>query len=286
MMSKGISETDPPEPPGSGQLLGEFSPKIIPDIELTHPPKRKKLRVVKFPGENSFPRIGSNRRTLVFRKRFFPDTTPSEWNDWHWQLRNRIKDIQGLSPIIRLSEDERKAIRTISSQIPLAITPYFASLLEGDNPEQPLRRTVVPVSAELFISPGEAEDPLGEEHDSPVPGIVHRYPDRVLFLVTDFCSTYCRYCTRSRMVGGSRGGFIDGSQWERAISYIEGSPSVRDILLSGGDPLTMPDEKLEWLLSRLRRIPHVEILRIGTKAPVVLPQRITPALTRMLKKYP
>ena len=285
MMGKGISETDPSEPPGSSLLFGETLPKTIPDLALTRHHKRKKLRVVPLPRENSLPRMGFNGRTLAFRKRFFPNATLSEWNDWHWQLRNRIKDIKDLGSIIRLSEDEKEALRTTSGQIPLAITPYFASLLDRDDPGQPVRRTVVPVSAELTISPGETEDPLGEEHDSPVPGIVHRYPDRVLFLVTDFCSTYCRYCTRSRMVGGSRGSFIDGSQWERAISYIEGTPSVRDILLSGGDPLTLPDEKLEWLLSRLRRIRHVEILRIGTKAPVVLPQRITPALTRMLKRY-
>jgi len=143
---------------------------------------------------------------------------------------------------------------------------------------------VVPVMAEHAVSPAEKEDPLGEDHDSPVPGLVHRYPDRVLFLVTDFCSTYCRYCTRSRMVGHG-GSHSPMARWEDAIRYIEATPSVRDVLLSGGDPLTLPDESLDWLLSRLRRIPHVEFLRIGTKAPVVLPQRVTPALVRMLKRH-
>jgi len=186
--------------------------------------------------------------------------------------------------LITLSADETEAI-TAKGQLPLAITPYYASLLDKDNPRQPIRRTVVPVTTEQIVSPGEAEDPLGEEHDTPVPGLVHRYPDRVLFLVTDFCSTYCRYCTRSRMVGNGKKEGFDVRRWERAIAYIESSPSVRDVLLSGGDPLTLSDESLEWLLSRLRRIPHVELIRIGTKVPVVLPQRIMPSLTRMLKKY-
>jgi len=173
----------------------------------------------------------------------------------------------------------------MAGQLPLAITPYYASLLDRNNPLQPLRRSVIPVTAEYLHSAGEAADPLGEDHDSPVPGLVHRYPDRVLFLVTDFCSTYCRYCTRSRMVGHGNGFSANMARWEQALAYIAGTPAVRDVLLSGGDPLTLPDESLQWLLSRLRRIKHVEFVRIGTKAPVVLPQRITPTLTRMLKKY-
>jgi len=222
-------------------------------------------------------------RSSTFRKRFFPEATSAEWNHWRWQLANRIKNLSQLGRIIRLSNDERNGIGGNGNLLPLAITPYYASLIEEDNPWQPLRRTVVPVSGEHLRSQGEAEDPLEEDHDSPVPGIVHRYPDRVLFLVTDFCSTYCRYCTRSRMVGHNRAFKME--QWQRGIDYIKATPAVRDVLLSGGDPLTLSDEKLEWLLSRLRRIPHVELLRIGSKVPVVLPQRITPALTRMLKRY-
>jgi len=164
------------------------------------------------------------------------------------------------------------------------MTPYYASLLSADNPEQPLRRTVVPTVHELFTMPGEASDPLGEEHQSPVPGLVHRYPDRALLLVVDFCSTYCRYCTRSRMVG--HGGVNAGkARLEKAIEYIRKTPAIRDVLLSGGDPLTLSDDRLEWLLVRLRQIPHVEIIRIGTKVPAVLPQRITPKLVRMLRRY-
>lgn len=151
-------------------------------------------------------------------------------------------------------------------------------------PLHPVRRAVVPVVNEQLHSPGESNDPLNEEADSPVPGLVHRYPDRVLFLVTNFCSTYCRYCTRSRMVGKGTHS-LDMIQWQNAINYIETTPSIRDVLLSGGDPLTLSDDKLEWLLTRLRRIPHVEILRIGTKVPVVLPQRITRGLTQMLKRF-
>jgi len=169
--------------------------------------------------------------------------------------------------------------------LPLAITPYYASLLDPDDPGHPLRRAVVPTMDECVRTAGEEDDPLAEDHDSPVPGIVHRYPDRVLFLVTGSCSAYCRYCTRSRMVGHQGECGFSTDQWDKAIDYIASTPQIRDVLLSGGDPLTLSDEKLEWLLIRLHRIPHIEMLRIGTKTPAVLPQRITPELTRMLKRY-
>jgi lysine 2,3-aminomutase len=231
-------------------------------------------------------RYQKNDRSGTFRKQFFPQATLQEWNDWHWQLRNRISDMHTLSRIIHLSEEETSAlVHPSGPSLPLAITPYYASLLDANNFLQPLRRTVIPVIDEYIHADDEADDPLEEDRDSPVPGIVHRYPDRVLFLVTDFCSTYCRYCTRSRMVGSNNGRRFNVDQWERAIAYIESQPAVRDVLLSGGDPLTLSDEKLAWLLGRLRKIPHVELLRIGTKAPVVLPQRITTDLSRMLKRY-
>jgi len=224
-------------------------------------------------------------RILSFRQRFYPGVTCTEWDNWRWQLRNRITDLYELERIIPLSDDERNAIIRLGPLFPVAITPYYASLLDRNNSSQPLRRTVLPVSHEQLVSKYEAQDPLREEDDSPVPGLVHRYPDRVLFLVTNFCATYCRYCTRSRLVGKRNGNPFNLAQWEKAIAYIESTPTVRDVLLSGGDPLTLPDEKLEWLLSRLSLIPHVEFLRIGTKAPVVLPQRITTGLVRMLKRY-
>ena len=165
------------------------------------------------------------------------------------------------------------------------MTPYYASLLDPDAPDQGLRRCVIPSASESLFSTGESVDPLGEEHDSPTPGLVHRYPNRVLFLVTDFCSTYCRYCTRSRGMGGAGDIGRLRHRWEKALAYIEATPAVQDVLLSGGDALTLPDEALEWLLARVSRIPHVEFVRIGTKVPAVLPQRITKSLTRMLRKY-
>jgi lysine 2,3-aminomutase len=226
------------------------------------------------------------RRRDAFRRQFFPQASDEEWNDWRWQLRNSIRDIGSLDRILSLSDDERAAILRHTGTLPVGITPYYAGLLNALDPAQPLRRTVVMVSEEYQQSPGEAADPLGEDRDSPVPGVVHRYPDRVLLLVTGTCPVYCRYCTRSRMVGFPGGEYeFNTSQWTRAIDYIAGTPTVRDVLISGGDPLVLSDDKLEWLLERLRRIPHVEFLRIGTKVPPALPQRVTDELARMLAKY-
>ncbi|HPQ44827.1 MAG TPA: KamA family radical SAM protein [Syntrophales bacterium] len=227
----------------------------------------------------------TNSRSLQFRRKFFRDVSTIEWNDWHWQLRHRITSLSELENMFHLSDDERSALSGHGSSFPVAITPYYASLIDPDDPMQPLRRTVIPVSVEKIKSLGENEDPLGEEKDTIVPGLVHRYPDRVLFLLTNTCSTYCRYCTRSRSVGGHTDTDLPTDRWNKAIEYIESNPSIRDVLLSGGDPLTLPDNTLESLLSRLRSIPHVEVLRIGTKAPVVMPQRITPALCRMLGHF-
>ena len=169
--------------------------------------------------------------------------------------------------------------------MPVGITPYYASLISRDDPAQGIRRTVVPVLGEYETSRGEAEDPLGEDTHSPVPGLVHRYPDRVLLLVTNFCSVYCRYCTRARMVGSVGERSVKKTDIEAALAYIEQTPAVRDVLISGGDPLSLDDDRLEYLLKRLRRIPHVEFLRIGSKQPVVQPMRVTPALARILKRY-
>jgi lysine 2,3-aminomutase len=224
-------------------------------------------------------------RSNNFRERSFPAANIFDWNDWRWQLQHRIQELDELARIIELSDDERTSINNHTGHLPLAITPYYASLLESKDPSQPLRRTVVPVTAEYHHIKGEAEDPLGEENDTPVPGVVHRYPDRALLLVTGFCSTYCRYCTRSRMVGNTDEYHFNEKRWEEAIAYIEKTPTVRDVLLSGGDPLTLTDRRLEWILARLRKVDHVEFLRIGTKVPVVLPQRITPALTQMFRRY-
>lgn len=229
-------------------------------------------------------RPSGNPQTRAFRKAFYPEVNEKEWNDWRWQIRNRIRVLGQLERFLDLSADEREALRQGGALLPIGITPYYASLLSRSNPDQALRRTVVPRPGEFVRTPGEADDPLGEDHDSPVPGLVHRYPDRVLLLAHDFCSTYCRYCTRSRVVGH---GEITPSEVriERALDYIRETPTIRDVLISGGDPLTMSDERLDWLLSRVRAIEHVEFVRLGTKVPAVLPQRITPQLCRVLRRY-
>jgi lysine 2,3-aminomutase len=222
--------------------------------------------------------------TSSFRKKFFPGISIKKWNDWHWQISNRVCSLEQLKRFIKIFPEEESIFKQINSRLPVSITPYYMSLLSPDEPEHPLRRTVVPTIHELFKLPEEEDDPLGEEHQSPVPGLVHRYPDRVLFLLLDFCSTYCRYCTRSRVVG--HGSILPArSRLEKAIEYIRKNTSIRDVLLSGGDPLTLSDNRLEWLLIRLRQIPHVEIIRIGTKVPAVLPQRITTNLVKILRKY-
>ena len=215
-------------------------------------------------------------RSQLFRKRFFPEASVLDWSDWRWQVRSRVKDFAGLARIINLSDDEASAIRRHAGSLPVGITPYYLTLFDRDDPAQPIRRTHIPVNGEYLRTPGEADDPLAEDHDAAVPGLIHRYPDRVLFLTTGFCSTYCRYCTRSRMVGEAGGEYsFSVPQWERALAYLEAHTEVRDVLLSGGDPLTLSDDKLDWLLGRLRRIKHIEFLRIGSKVPVVLPQRVT-----------
>jgi lysine 2,3-aminomutase len=220
----------------------------------------------------------------VFRITHFQGSSQDEWDDWQWQLSNRITTLRGIERILQLSPDERNALREDGGPMPFAITPYYASLLAKDDPTDPLRRSVIPVVSELRRDPAEALDPLGEDADSPVPGIIHRYPDRVLFLVTSFCSVNCRYCTRSRIVG-SHNHQSGAAVWEDAIRYIERTTTIRDVLLSGGDPLTLSDERLKYLLGRIRRISHVEVIRIGTKVPVVLPQRITARLVRMLHDF-
>ncbi len=227
----------------------------------------------------------ANPKTHSFRRKFFPGIRQSQWNDWHWQMKNRITNLKALERIITLSDEERRALGSSATALPFSITPYYASLIDRENSLQPIRRTVVPVENEHFHCKGEQADPLGEDNHSPVPGLIHRYPDRVLFLATSTCSTYCRYCTRSRMVGDRMDSGLNTSKWQAAINYISQNSQIRDVVISGGDPLMLADEQLELILIQLKRIPHLEMIRIGTKAPVVLPQRITPALIRMLKRY-
>ncbi len=224
-------------------------------------------------------------KTKEFVKKYYPGVMFSEWNDWRWQIANGIRDLKNLQKIIKLTGDEIKAVDTGQYNIPFRITPYYLSLLVNEENDGPLRKTMIPNIKEKEVSFGEEKDPLSEDEHCPVSGIVHRYPDRVLFLVTSFCSAYCRYCTRARMVGNKNDNINSYEKWIKALEYIKRHKEIRDVLLSGGDPLTMSDEELEYLISEIRKIKHVEIIRIGTKVPVVLPQRITKELVKMIKKY-
>lgn len=224
-------------------------------------------------------------KSKKFYRTYFPISTKKDWNNWQWQLQHRITRIEQLDRIISLTDQERLALTRADHHLPLAITPYYASLIAKMPPDYAIRRAVVPTAAEWIQLPGESLDPLAEDHDSPVPGIVHRYPDRVLFLTTHFCSVSCRYCTRSRVVNDHDCQMSGTTHWQQAIDYIRSRPEIRDVILSGGDPLTLGDDQLEWLLSEIKQIKHVEIIRIGTKIPIVLPQRITRSLLKILKKY-
>jgi lysine 2,3-aminomutase len=216
---------------------------------------------------------------------FWHDVSEADWNDWRWQLKNRITSLEKLQRFLpTLTPEEFEGTILANHKLALAITPYFFNLIDAGDENCPIRRQVVPRVEETYTAPWEMSDPCGEDDHSPVPGLVHRYPDRVLFLVTDRCAAYCRYCTRSRMVSNATG-YDFHPEFERQIEYVSEHPEIRDVLLSGGDPLLLSDEKLEFLLRRLRAIPHVEFLRIGTRIPIFLPQRITPELCAMLRKY-
>ena len=218
------------------------------------------------------------------RKALFPQVSDEDWNDWHWQVANRIETLEDLKKYISLTPEEEEGVKACLGTLRMAITPYYLSLIDPDDPYDPVRRQAVPTAAELHQSKADLLDPLHEDADSPAPGLTHRYPDRVLLLITDQCSMYCRHCTRRRFAGQHDAG-LPVDQVDVAIDYIRHHPEVRDVLLSGGDALLVSDERLEYIIKELRAIPHVEIVRIGSRTPVVLPQRITPALCDMLKKY-
>ena len=216
------------------------------------------------------------------RKELFGHINDEDWNDWHWQVKNRITTLEELKNYITLNKEEDD-IR-ILQEYRMAITPYYLSLIDPDDPYDPIRKQAIPTIHELERYSGDLEDPLHEDVDSPVPGLTHRYPDRVLFLVTENCSMYCRHCTRRRFAG-HHDKAPPQSQIDACIEYIRKSTSIRDVLLSGGDALLMSDKKLEDILRKLKEIPHVEIIRIGSRAPVTNPYRITPELCEILKKY-
>ncbi|MDI9495555.1 MAG: lysine 2,3-aminomutase [Bacillota bacterium] len=212
------------------------------------------------------------------------DVKPEEWNDWRWQVENRIDSVEKLKKVINVTEEEEEIINKVLEKFRMGITPYYAAHMDKDDPRDPIRMQAVPTFAETHVSAADMVDPLHEDEDSPAPGLTHRYPDRVLFLITDQCSMYCRHCTRRRFAGQSDDE-VGMENINKCIDYIRNTPQVRDVLLSGGDCLLVSDQKLEYIISKLREIPHVEIVRLGSRTPVVLPQRITDDLVNMLKKY-
>jgi lysine 2,3-aminomutase len=218
-------------------------------------------------------------------KGFWSNVPDADWNDWRWQLKRRVTSLEQLQKFLpSLTREEHAGTLLANTKLAMAITPYFFNLIDLNDENCPIRRQVIPRIEETTTAPWEMSDPCGEDSHSPVPGLVHRYPDRVLFLVTDRCASYCRYCTRSRLVSNATG-YDFHPEFERQIEYIRKTPEIRDVLLSGGDPLLLSDDKLEYLLSQLRAIPHVEFLRIGSRIPIFLPQRVTPELCAMLKKF-
>ena len=218
------------------------------------------------------------------RKQLFPDVTDEQWNDWKWQVKNRIETLEELKKYVKLTAEEEEGVKQTLKTLRMAITPYYLSLINPDDPADPIRRQCIPTGAETHQAAADLLDPLHEDEDSPTPGLTHRYPDRVLFLITDMCSMYCRHCTRRRFAGQTDNE-CGLDRIEKALEYIRNTPTVRDVLLSGGDALMVSDKRLEYIISELRKIPHVEIVRLGTRTPVVCPQRVTPELCDMLKKY-
>ena len=261
LVSEETTAPDYPVPIGSGRIFNLFNSRL--------------RKATDFPSDES---------VFNFIKKNYPKTSIKEWNNWNWQIKNSIHTAERLKEIF--GEAYENVISTLpENHLPFRITPYFASLLSRFAPDHPLFRTMIPAKEEFLTGIGEKNDPLNEAKDTPVPHIVHRYPDRVLFTVTGVCAAYCRYCTRSHMVAKENKSHVSSKSWDIGIEYIKNNPQIRDVLISGGDPLTLSDTRLEYLLSRLRAIPHVEIIRIGTKIPVVLPMRITKSLVKIIKKY-
>ncbi len=224
------------------------------------------------------------KTTFVSKRAPYYQNIPDEkWNDWRWQLSNRLNSVDDFKNILELTESEIKALSSVGL-FRVDITPYFASLINPNDPHDPIRMQVIPTAGEIQPFTGMMEDSLAEDRHSPVPGLVHRYPDRVLMLVTTQCASYCRYCTRSRIVGDPTAQF-SRADFELQLEYLRKTPQVRDVLLSGGDPLTLAPKLLEQLLSALREIPHIEIIRIGSRVPVFMPQRVTDELCDMLQKF-
>lgn len=228
-----------------------------------------------------------NKRQQDIAEKIIPSTEKSAWKDWKWQLRHKIQDLETFEKLldIEFDVDERKKLENTINKFPLSITPYYLSLIDTDNYlNDPIYKQAFPFSQELEVCDYDMLDPLAEEKDSPVSGLTHRYPDRVLFLISNMCSMYCRHCTRKRKVGDvdyiPNKGMI-----KTGLNYIRNTPVIRDVLLSGGDPLMLSDDYLDWILTEIRKIPHVEVIRMGSRMPVVLPYRITDNLVKILRKH-
>ena len=225
-----------------------------------------------------------NTSYLERRIKYFPNVTDEEWNNWKWQTSNRIKNADQLKKYINLTIEEEQTIQKVLGHLRMAITPYYLTLINPEDDKCPIRLQAIPFGSELITGKNDLLDPLHEDHDSPVPGLTHRYPDRVLFLITDMCSMYCRHCTRRRFAG-QKDAELKIEQIDQAIQYIKEHEEVSDVLLSGGDAFMASDERIEYILKKLREIDHVQVIRFGTRTPVVMPQRITDQLVKMLSKY-
>ena len=228
--------------------------------------------------------IQLNSDYLKRKQRYFGHVSESDWQSWHWQTKNRIKTIEQLKTYMTLTKKEETAVENVLSRLRMAITPYYLTLIDPANAECPVRLQAIPLADELSVGKHDLYDPLAEDHDAPVPGLTHRYPDRVLFLITDMCSMYCRHCTRRRFAG-VKDSEMNIDRINQAIEYIKNHTEINDVLLSGGDALLVSDERLEYIISKLRSIDHVGVIRIGTRTPVVMPMRVTHELVNMLKKY-
>ena len=225
----------------------------------------------------------ANTPFLSKRAPIYADVPVEKWNNWRWQLSNRLNSVQDFEKVLTLTDSERKAL-SAPDVFRVDVTPYFVSLIDPNDPNDPVRKQIIPSAKEMVPFTAMMEDSLAEDRHSPVPGLVHRYPDRVLMLVTTQCATYCRYCTRSRIVGDPAQTF-SSSEFEMQLEYLRQTPQVRDVLLSGGDPLVLAPKILERILRALREIPHIEIVRIGSRVPVFMPMRVTDELCEMLAKY-
>jgi lysine 2,3-aminomutase len=236
------------------------------------------------PGDDIRPAASVTSRFKPGSRSVWKGIPDALWNDWHWQQRERITRLDQLEKVIRVTPEERKAAVETDAEFHMGITPYYAALMDPEDPSCPIRLQSVPTLGELTIAPADLEDPLAEERDMPVPGITHRYPDRVLLYTTHNCPVYCRHCTRKRKVSDPTSAAAK-KQIEDSLAYIEGHPEIRDVVISGGDPLSLSDERLDYILGRLRAIPHIEIFRLGTRNLVTLPQRVTDDFVYMLRRH-